>query len=141
MEYRSCSTEETEAIGEQFAKSLKPGDTVAFSGELGAGKTAFSRGVLKGLGYTGRVTSPTFAIANEYNTPSGRVAHIDLYRVTDTDTLYDIGFEEYFSGNRIVLIEWSENARELLPESHKSVRILYGESENERKIQVIQEPG
>ncbi len=139
MEFTSRSTEETEALGEKFAKDLKSGDVIAFSGELGAGKTAFSRGVLRGLGYTGRVTSPTFTIANEYKTPSGNVAHIDLYRVTDALELYDIGFEEYFSGNRIVLIEWSENALELLPENYKNVCILYGKSENERKIQINQE--
>ncbi len=139
MVFISRSTEETEAIGEKFAKGLKHGDVIAFSGELGAGKTAFARGVLRGLGYTGRVTSPTFAITNEYKTPSGNVAHIDLYRVNDVSELYDIGFEEYFSGNRIVLIEWSENALELLPENYKNVCISYGKFENERKIQITQE--
>ena len=70
MEYITHSPEETEALGAKFALSLHPGDVVAFSGDLGAGKTAFTRGVLRGLGYTGRVTSPTFAIANEYETPT-----------------------------------------------------------------------
>ena len=71
MEYTTHSPEETEALGAEYAKSLHPGDVVAFSGDLGAGKTAFTRGVLRGLGYEGRVTSPTFAIANEYDTPAG----------------------------------------------------------------------
>ena len=70
MEYITHSPEETEALGAEYAKSLKAGDVVAFSGDLGAGKTAFTRGVLHGLGYEGRVTSPTFAIANEYETPT-----------------------------------------------------------------------
>ena len=70
MEYITHSPEETEALGAEYAKSLKAGDVVAFSGDLGAGKTAFTRGVLHGLGYAGRVTSPTFAIANEYETPT-----------------------------------------------------------------------
>ena len=70
MEYITHSPEETEALGAEYAKSLKAGDVVAFSGDLGAGKTAFTRGVLHGLGYRGRVTSPTFAIANEYETPT-----------------------------------------------------------------------
>ena len=74
MEYITHSPEETEALGAEYAKSLKAGDVVAFSGDLGAGKTAFTRSVLHGLGYEGRVTSPTFAIANEYETPTVKVA-------------------------------------------------------------------
>ena len=70
MNYITHSPDETEALGAQFARSLHPGDVIAFSGDLGAGKTAFTRGVLRGLGYTGRVTSPTFAIANEYDMPA-----------------------------------------------------------------------
>ena len=93
MEYHTHSPEQTEQLGADFAKTLSPGDIVAFSGDLGAGKTAFSRGVLRGLGYEGRVTSPTFAIANEYQTPGGPVVHLDLYRLTDPDSLYEIGFD------------------------------------------------
>ena len=110
MEYITHSPEETEALGAEYAKSLKAGDVVAFSGDLGAGKTAFTRGVLHGLGYRGRVTSPTFAIANEYETPTVKVAHFDLYRILDSEALFEIGFDEYLDGSRIVLIEWSENA-------------------------------
>ena len=87
MEYITHSPEETEALGAEYAKSLKAGDVVAFSGDLGAGKTAFTRGVLHGLGYEGRVTSPTFAIANEYETPTVKVAHFDLYRILDLAVL------------------------------------------------------
>ncbi len=136
MEYTSHSPEETEKLGEAFAKSLRPGDAVAFSGGLGAGKTAFTRGILHGLGYQGRVTSPTFAIANEYAIPSGRVVHIDLYRITNGEALLDIGFEEYFDAKSIVLIEWSENAGGFLPEGLMNVRISYGKTENERIIDV-----
>ena len=88
MEYITHSPEETEALGAEYAKSLKAGDVVAFSGDLGAGKTAFTRGVLHGLGYEGRVTSPTFAIANEYETPTVKVAHFDLYRILDSEALF-----------------------------------------------------
>ncbi len=136
MEYRTHSPEETEALGEKFSCFLKPGDAVTFSGGLGAGKTAFARGVLRGLGYKGRVTSPTFAIANEYDTPSGRVAHIDLYRITTGEALEEIGFEEYFNGGYIVLVEWSENAFGFLPESCKNVNISYGEGTNERVFSI-----
>ncbi len=132
MEYTSHSPEETEKLGTAFAKILHPGDVVAFSGGLGAGKTAFTRGILRGLGYHGRVTSPTFAIANEYAIPSGRAVHIDLYRITNGEALLDIGFEEYFDNESIVLIEWSENAEGFLPEGLKKVRISYGRTENER---------
>lgn len=134
MEYITHSAEETERLGAEYAKSLLPGDLVAFSGDLGAGKTAFTRGILRGLGYEGRVTSPTFAIVNEYTTPAGSVAHFDLYRILDSEALFEIGFEEYLDGSRIVLIEWSENAAELLPSSYKSVCIAHGDADDDRKI-------
>ncbi|WNX83781.1 tRNA (adenosine(37)-N6)-threonylcarbamoyltransferase complex ATPase subunit type 1 TsaE [Agathobaculum sp. NTUH-O15-33] len=136
MEYHTHSPEQTEQLGADFAKTLSPGDIVAFSGDLGAGKTAFSRGVLRGLGYEGRVTSPTFAIANEYQTPGGPVVHLDLYRLTDPDSLYEIGFDEYLDGSRIVLIEWSENAGDSLPDFYKTVYISYGNDNNERTVTI-----
>ncbi|WP_031474047.1 tRNA (adenosine(37)-N6)-threonylcarbamoyltransferase complex ATPase subunit type 1 TsaE [Agathobaculum desmolans] len=136
MNYITHSPEETEALGAQFARSLHPGDVIAFSGDLGAGKTAFTRGVLHGLGYTGRVTSPTFAIANEYDTPAGRVVHFDLYRILDSNALFEIGFDEYLNGSCIVLIEWSENAAGLLPEQYTTVHIAYGAAENDRTLTI-----
>ncbi len=136
MEYITHSAEETERLGAEYAKSLRPGDLVAFSGDLGAGKTAFTRGILRGLGYEGRVTSPTFAIVNEYTTPVGRVAHFDLYRILDSEALFEIGFEEYLDGSRIVLIEWSENAANLLPHPYKSVCIAHGDADDDRKITI-----
>ncbi|MGI6180511.1 MAG: tRNA (adenosine(37)-N6)-threonylcarbamoyltransferase complex ATPase subunit type 1 TsaE [Agathobaculum sp.] len=134
MQITTHSTEETEAFGAQYAQSLAMGDIVAFSGDLGAGKTAFTRGVLHGLGYRGRVTSPTFAIANEYETPRGRAVHFDLYRILDEEALFEIGFDEYLDGSAIVLIEWSENAAGVLPAHYKTVHIAYGEAENDRLI-------
>lgn len=134
-EYLSHSPEDTEKIGAEFAKTLKKGDIIAFTGDLGAGKTAFSRGVLYGLGYTGRVTSPTFAIANEYHTPSCDVVHFDMYRILDYEALYELGFEEYLDSNRIILIEWSENISDILP-SHKLVSIKYGDKPDDRTITI-----
>ena len=134
MEYITHSPEETEALGAEYAASLRRGDVVAFSGDLGAGKTAFTRGVLRGLGYQGRVTSPTFAIANEYDTPGGRVAHFDLYRILDSEALFEIGFEEYLDGSRIVLIEWSEHAADVLPSQYKTVHIAYGDAPDDRRV-------
>lgn len=138
IQYLSHSTEDTEAFGERFAQMLHPGDVVAFTGDLGAGKTAFSRGVLHGLGYTGRVTSPTFSIANEYHTPQADVAHFDMYRILDTEALWELGFDEYLDGHRIVLIEWSENIAEVLP-PHKQVSICYGEQPDDRMITITEE--
>ena len=106
---------ETEHAGGSLAKKLSPGALVAFTGDLGAGKTAFCRGFLHALGYTGRVTSPTFAIVNEYDTELCRVCHFDMYRILDEDALYDIGWDDYFDGDTILLVEWSENVTGALP--------------------------
>ena len=111
MEYITHSPEETEALGAKFALSLHPGDVVAFSGDLGAGKTAFTRGVLRGLGYTGRVTSPTFAIVNEYETELCRVCHFDMYRILDEDALYDQREDVAEEINEILLHRLKNNIR------------------------------
>ena len=141
MQIRTHSPEETEAIGRKIAAKLLPGDIIAYYGDLGAGKTAFTRGVLHGLGYTGRVTSPTFAIANEYHTERADVAHFDLYRILDSEALFEIGFDEYLDGRRIVLIEWSENAADILPERYKTVHIRYGDGENDRVVTIDEVTG
>ncbi|MBS5144340.1 MAG: tRNA (adenosine(37)-N6)-threonylcarbamoyltransferase complex ATPase subunit type 1 TsaE [Butyricicoccus pullicaecorum] len=130
------SPEETEQAGADFAASLLPGDVVTLDGDLGAGKTAFARGVLRGLGYDGRVTSPTFAIANEYALPVATVVHFDLYRILDEEALFEIGFEEYLDGKHILLIEWSENAGALVPDTHKSVKLTYGTEPEMRQLEI-----
>ena len=139
MKIITHSPEETEALGARYAAGLRPGAVVALEGELGAGKTAFARGVLRGLGYTGRVTSPTFAIANEYDAPAAPVAHFDMYRILDPEALFELGFEEYLDGRRIVLIEWSENVREALPDDLRTVRIVYGAAEGTREVTLEEE--
>ena len=121
MQIISHSPEDTERAGADFAQTLQPGDVVTLDGDLGAGKTAFARGVLRGLGYTGRVTSPTFAIANEYSAPGGAVVHFDLYRILGEEALFELGFEEYLDRERILLNEWSKNAGALLPAKHRAV--------------------
>ena len=130
------SPEETEQAGAEFAASLLSGDVVTLDGDLGAGKTAFARGVLRGLGYDGRVTSPTFAIANEYALPVATVVHFDLYRILDEEALVEIGFEEYLDGKHILLIEWSENAGALVPDRHKSVKLTYGTEPEMRQLEI-----
>ena len=136
--YHSHAVEETEQLGAGFAAALHPGDVVAFTGDLGAGKTAFSRGILRGLGYEGRVTSPTFAIVSEYHTKKADVAHFDMYSILDAEALWELGFDEYLDGRRIVLIEWSENIAEALPEGHILVSVCYGEGPDDRIITITE---
>ena len=115
MEYLSHSEQETEELGAALAGRLKAGDVVAYRGDLGAGKTAFTRGLARGLGCTGRVTSPTFTIVNEYE---GRIPlfHFDLYRLGDEEELWDIGWEDYLGRGGVCAVEWSERVSEALPE-------------------------
>lgn len=116
MEYQSHSEAETESIGKALGARLKPGTVLAYRGDLGMGKTAFTRGLAKGLGCTGRVTSPTFNIVNEYegNIP---LFHFDMYRLPDEDALFDIGWEDYLNRGGVCAVEWSERVTEALPES------------------------
>ena len=107
MEYLSHSPEETEHIGEMLGRRLRPGTVVAYRGGLGMGKTAFTRGLARGLGCAGRVTSPTFTIVNEYDgaTP---LFHFDMYRLTSAEDLFDIGWEDYLDRGGLCVVEWSE---------------------------------
>ena len=114
MEFHSHNEAETEAIGARLAAVLNPGAVVAYLGDLGMGKTAFTRGLAAGLGYKGRVTSPTFAIVNEYE--GGR-------RLNSADDLFDIGWEDYLSRGGVCAVEWSENVMDALPEDTVWVRI------------------
>ena len=134
--FHSHSPEETEAVGAQAAAHAYPGLVIAFTGDLGAGKTAFCRGFLRQPGYTGRVTSPTFAIVNEYDTKSFRVCHFDMYRILDEDMLYDIGWDDYLDGDAVLLIEWSENIADALPDDCVTVEIRNGDTENSRIITI-----
>ena len=111
MQFVSHSTQETEQFGEEVAKSLRGGDVLAFTGSLGMGKTAFTRGLARGLGCRGRVTSPTFTIVNEYDgkTP---LFHFDMYRLGSSDELFDIGWDDYLARGGVCAVEWSENVDE-----------------------------
>ena len=114
MEILSHSVAETEAAGAALAVRLQPGMVVAFRGGLGMGKTAFTRGLAGGLGCTGRVTSPTFTIVNEYDGPTP-LFHFDMYRLPDADALFDIGWEDYLDRGGICAVEWSEQVADALP--------------------------
>ena len=130
----SKSEKETEGFAESFAKKLKAGSVVAFEGGLGAGKTAFVRGMAKGLNCTDSVSSPTFAIVNEYDGDLP-LFHFDMYRIETLGELYSIGFFEYLERGGVLAIEWSENVYSALPDNSVFV-IIEKLEENVRKITV-----
>ena len=112
MEYRTETPQETEALGEALGRVLPPGSVEAYTGGLGAGKTAFTRGLARGLGIQDRVTSPTYTIVNEYEGGRLPLFHFDWYRLSDAEELFDIGWEDYLSRGGVCAVEWSENAPE-----------------------------
>ena len=114
MEFLTNSPEETEKLGEKLAKQLKPGTVLAYRGDLGAGKTAFTRGLARGLGYTEPVTSPTYTIVNEYLGGRMPLFHFDMYRLSSADDLFDIGWEDYLERGGVCAVEWSENVPEAM---------------------------
>ena len=122
MEYISNSAQETEALGERLAARLRPGDVIAYTGDLGAGKTAFTRGLARGLGCRGRVTSPTFTIVNEYEGPTP-LFHFDMYRLSGSEDLFDIGWEDYLDRGGVCAVEWSEQVEDALPEDTVTVSL------------------
>ncbi len=115
MEVVTRSPAETEALGERLGAALSPGAVVAYRGGLGMGKTAFTRGLARGLGCTDRVTSPTFTIVNEYGGGRLPLFHFDMYRLENADALFDIGWEDYLDRNGVCAVEWSEQVAEALP--------------------------
>ena len=114
MIYHTNSPEETEAIGQWLAAQLRPGTVIAFLGDLGAGKTAFTRGLARGLGSSDRVTSPTYTIVNEYLGGKMPLFHFDMYRLGSSDELFDIGWEDYLDRGGICAVEWSENVSDAM---------------------------
>ena len=114
MEYITNSPSETEAVGAALAKCLKPGAVIAYRGDLGAGKTAFTRGLARGLGVREPVTSPTYTIVNEYLSGKYPLFHFDMYRLASSDDLFDIGWEDYLDRGGICAVEWSENVADAM---------------------------
>lgn len=124
MTYTSTSVEQTEAIAAELAQRFRGGECVALDGDLGAGKTQFVRGLVRGLGGEGRaVSSPTYVLLNVYDTPRMKVFHLDAYRVGGADDFEAIGFAELLEQRGIVVIEWALRVSELLPEGTIHVRI------------------
>lgn len=114
MEFVTHSPKETEALAARLAAGLKPGAVIAYRGDLGAGKTAFTRGLARGLGITEPVTSPTYTIVNEYLTGRLPLFHFDMYRLHSADDLFDIGWEDYLDRGGVCAVEWSENVAEAM---------------------------
>ena len=140
MEVISNSPRETEEIGAALAGKLGPGAVIAFTGDLGAGKTAFTRGLARGLGIEERVTSPTFTIVNEYEGGRLPLFHFDMYRLGSADELFDIGWEDYLARGGVCAVEWSENIDNALEAGAIRVDIRRGETDDQRVITITGGP-
>ena len=141
MDYISHSEAETEALGRRLASALSPGTVVAYRGDLGMGKTAFTRGLAQGLGYQGRVTSPTFTIVNEYEGSGLPLFHFDMYRLEGPEDLFGIGWEDYLDRGGVCAVEWSERVEEALPEEAVTVAIARHPEREEWRIITIEGVG
>lgn len=132
--YRTDSVEETEELGRKIGEKLREGDVIAFRGGLGAGKTAMTRGIALGMGIRDGVSSPTFALVNEYG-GEPKLCHFDMYRISGEADLESTGFFDYLDDGCVIAVEWSENIAELLPKNATTVDIAVL-SENSREITV-----
>lgn len=117
------SPEQTELLGKKLAELLRPGDVIAYYGDLGAGKTAFTRGLAAGLGIREAVTSPTYTIVNEYLSGRMPLFHFDMYRLSSSEELFDIGWEDYLNRGAVCAVEWSENVQDAFFGDEIRVRI------------------
>lgn len=141
MVHTTASEIETASRAGSFAKTLRRGDVVALYGELGSGKTQFVKGVCKYFNVAQLVTSPTFVLMNRYSgsESGGRelmIFHFDLYRVKNLSEVYDLGYQEFFHGDGICLVEWAEQLESLLPRRRYDVKLSFGKKENERMIAI-----
>lgn len=132
---KSGSAQETQHLGTQLGALVQPGDVIALQGDLGAGKTNFVQGLARGLGVRENVNSPTFILANEYNTGRLPLYHIDAYRVENATEALGFGLDDYLNGDGVTVIEWAERVRAALPHDVLWIELRY-ESENERLLDV-----
>jgi len=134
MEYITHSPEQTEEVGQALGEKLTPGTVIAYEGDLGAGKTAFTRGLARGLGAKEQVTSPTYTIVNEYLSGRLPLFHFDMYRLGSSDDLWDIGWEDYLERGGVCAVEWSENVADAL---EGAIRVRIEKlSEDSRRITI-----
>ena len=134
MIFTTTSPEETEALGEALGQRLLGGEVIAYRGDLGAGKTAFTRGLARGLGISMRVTSPTYTIVNEYLGGRLPLFHFDMYRLGSSDELFDIGWEDYLLRGGVCAVEWSENVADAM--DHAILVTIEKPSDEARKITI-----
>ena len=127
--------DETRAFGLELGASLRKGDIVALIGDLGTGKTALTKYIAEGLEIRETITSPTITIVQEYRQGRLPLYHFDVYRIGDPEEMYELGYEEYFYGDGVCVIEWADLIEELLPEYTKVIRIEYGKNQEERIYQ------
>ncbi|NLP31421.1 MAG: tRNA (adenosine(37)-N6)-threonylcarbamoyltransferase complex ATPase subunit type 1 TsaE [Clostridiales bacterium] len=128
----SKSEKQTEELGLKLAEELKPGTVIALIGDLGSGKTALTKALAKGLGIEEQVTSPTFTIIQEYSGGRLPLYHFDVYRLEGEEDMYELGYEDYFYGDGVCVVEWADRIKELLPKNTIYINIDYGSQENER---------
>lgn len=140
MEFITNSPEETEKIGAAMGRIIPAGTVLAYRGDLGAGKTAFTRGLARGLGFTEAVTSPTYTIVNEYLGGRLPLFHFDMYRLSSADDLFDIGWEDYLDRGGVCAVEWSENVDDALDDDAIRVDIRRGAQDDQRVISVTGGP-
>ena len=134
MIFLTNSPAETEAVGAAMARVLTPGTVIAYRGDLGAGKTAFTRGLARGLGCREPVTSPTYTIVNEYLSGRLPLFHFDMYRLGSSEDLFDIGWEDYLDRGGVCAVEWSENVSDAMEPGTITISIRRGDDDNSRVI-------
>ena len=136
MDFCTNSVQETENLGRRLAEELYPGAVIAYTGDLGAGKTAFTRGLAAGLGIDAQGTSPTFTIVNEYEGGRLPLFHFDMYRLGSSDELFDIGWEDYLARGGVCAVEWSEIVDDALESGCIRVDIRRGDTDDQRLIRI-----
>ncbi|NLB42204.1 MAG: tRNA (adenosine(37)-N6)-threonylcarbamoyltransferase complex ATPase subunit type 1 TsaE [Clostridiales bacterium] len=135
LTWSSQSEEETYQLGKWIGENSKPGDLILLYGDLGSGKTILSRGIAHGAGFNGYVTSPTFTLMNIYK-GDFPIYHFDIYRLYEPEELYDLDYEEYFYGDGVAIIEWSERLGHLLPSDYLQITLSRVQEENNREIDI-----
>ena len=130
--------QETEALGRQLAEAAKPGQVIALTGDLGAGKTTLARAIARAIGICGPVTSPTFTILQEYDEGRLPLYHFDVYRIDDPSEMDELGYDEYFYGEGLCIVEWADKIDDLLPPSTIRIHIRYGTEEDQRICEISQ---
>lgn len=123
---------ETVGFGIELGQTAKPGTVIALTGDLGAGKTTLTKSIAKGLGIEDVITSPTFTIVKEYDSGRLPLYHFDVYRIGDVDEMYELGYEDYFFGEGVCVVEWADLIEDIMPEEALRINIEYGEKEGER---------